>query len=128
MDGCKTPKHLFDENSSFEPFKRHSKHLRILNRLVAWVEGRGLRYEADPRHVEQMVRDVGVFEGRVSKVPGAKAVRHKESEEDKTEDIARRKRDGTLGKEGNPNAGGECHAKAGYALQSCSGALKLHRS
>ena len=33
------------------------KELRFLNRVVRWTQ-EGIKYEADPRHVEQLIRDL----------------------------------------------------------------------
>ena len=30
----------------------------ILNRLVEWVEGKGISYEADPRHTQLLIREI----------------------------------------------------------------------
>ena len=50
---------------------RDSKEMRVLNRLLH-VEEHGLVYEPDPRHVELLVRDLGL-EGRSSRAaPGEK--------------------------------------------------------
>ena len=41
------------------PEKRHSKQLRILNRIISWG-GDGITYEADQRHAEILVKEMGV--------------------------------------------------------------------
>ena len=35
-----------------------SKSAGILNRLVEWVEGKGITYEADPRHAQLLIREI----------------------------------------------------------------------
>ena len=32
--------------------------VRILNKLVEWVEGKGITYEADPRHAQLLIREM----------------------------------------------------------------------
>ena len=41
------------------PEVNDDKEIRILNRIVHWTEG-GIWYEPDPRHVELMLRDLGL--------------------------------------------------------------------
>ena len=41
------------------PEKQDDKHMRILNRCVEWGT-RGLKYEADPRHAEILIRELGL--------------------------------------------------------------------
>ena len=43
------------------------RELRLLNRVIRWTP-QGLIYEADPRHVEQLIRDLEQFGGEVSAV------------------------------------------------------------
>eukprot|EP00969_Alexandrium_andersonii_P182542 8065545-Alexandrium_andersonii.AAC.1 len=38
------------------------KEVRLLNRIIRWTPS-GLRYEADPRHAEQLVRDLLLASG-----------------------------------------------------------------
>ena len=45
----------------------------ILNRIVRWSED-CLLYEADPRHVEKLLRDMGMEDCKPLTVPGVKAV------------------------------------------------------
>ena len=47
------------------------KQARILNRIVTWNEW-GLQYEADPRHAEILVRELGVTEKEAVVTPGVK--------------------------------------------------------
>ena len=44
----------------------------MLNKIIRVTDG-GLELEADPRHAELVVRELGVDNCRVSKVPGSKA-------------------------------------------------------
>ena len=44
------------------PDEEDDKHIRVLNRVVEWTS-KGLRYEADQRHAEIVVRDAGLKEG-----------------------------------------------------------------
>ena len=52
------------------------KEVRILNRIVRWGED-GVEMEADPRHAEIVVRDLGLSDAKCSRVPGTKEVRKK---------------------------------------------------
>jgi len=64
-----TDKFLIKEVGRLGPGSRHLQELRVLNRVLRWTP-RGLRYEADPRHAEILVR--GVAEGlRPVATPGA---------------------------------------------------------
>ena len=44
------------------------KHLRILNRIITWEAG-GIAWEADPRHHEIMIRQLGLVGGKALKLP-----------------------------------------------------------
>ena len=73
-----------------------AKDARILNRMLKWHDGIGVSYEADPRHVEAIVRDTGVENMQTLTCPAVKETRT-ESEEDRREDIFRKKEAGKLG-------------------------------
>ena len=45
--------------------------MRILNRIIRWTEA-GLRIEADPRHVEILINEMGLNESNSVKTPGVK--------------------------------------------------------
>ena len=48
------------------------KEAKILNRVIRWTEA-GLEYEADPRQLEQLLRDLGLDEGvKAVSAPGVK--------------------------------------------------------
>ena len=109
------------------PLAKHAKQTHILNRLVSWVEGRGIQYEADPRHVERMVLDTGVGDMKDAKVPGANvysrdgdAAPDGETEELKMKDILGKKSRGVLGKERNPNAGQELSPQQTHCIELSS--------
>ena len=54
------------------PEKHDDKHMRILNRCVEWGPD-GIKYEADPRHAEIIVRELGLDKSSsVISTPGAK--------------------------------------------------------
>ena len=53
------------------PRKEDQKEMRVLNRVVTWDE-RGLRYEADQRHVEILVNQLGLGESKSLATPGDK--------------------------------------------------------
>ena len=61
------------------PEPTDDKQIRILNRLIEWTED--IWYEADPRHAELIIRDMGF--GRESKTlctPGERKVVHEETD------------------------------------------------
>ena len=62
--------------------KSDDKEIRILNRIVK-ITSTGLTYEADPRHVEMLARDMGMDEGKSVVTPGIKEPY--EAEEEVTE-------------------------------------------
>ena len=45
--------------------------MRILNKVVRWTP-EGVELEADPRHAELVVRELGLENARASRVPGVK--------------------------------------------------------
>ena len=51
--------------------KNDDKCMRILNRIVRWTDA-GLRVEADPRHVEILIKEMGLGEANAVKTPGVK--------------------------------------------------------
>ena len=57
--------------------------MRVLNRLITWCPGEGIKYEADPRHAQILIKEV--LEGRNKKAVVTPAVRV-ESETDKTKE------------------------------------------
>ena len=53
------------------------KEIKVLNKIIRLTDS-GLEPEADPRHAELVVRELGVENCRVSKVPGSKATGERE--------------------------------------------------
>ena len=53
------------------PDKTDDKEISILNRVVRWTED-GILYEADPRHVEKLLRDLGMENCKPLSTPGVK--------------------------------------------------------
>ena len=47
------------------------REIRVLNKIVRYTDA-GIELEADPRHAEIVVRDLGLTGGKISKVPGSK--------------------------------------------------------
>ena len=45
--------------------------MRILNKVVS-IDNAGVHLEADPRHAERVIQEMGVSDGKVSTVPGSK--------------------------------------------------------
>ena len=58
--------------------KSDVQEVRILNKVVRWTDV-GIELEADPRHAEIVVRELGLLEGgAISKCPGVKAAKVEE--------------------------------------------------
>ena len=47
------------------------REIRVLNKVVRYTDA-GIELEADPRHAEIVVRDLGLTDSKISKVPGSK--------------------------------------------------------
>ena len=63
---------LIKVRATLGPEPSDDKEVSILNRVVRWTED-CLLYEADPRHVEKLLRDMGMEECKTLTVPGIKA-------------------------------------------------------
>ncbi len=72
-----------------------AREARILNRIIRLHPGQGITIEADPRHVEIMVKDAGLEKVTGLKVPAVNDDDN-ETEEQKAKDIQNRKEAGTL--------------------------------
>ena len=46
--------------------------IKIVNRIVTWDGARGFVYEADPRHVEIVIEQLGLQEAKPVATPGTK--------------------------------------------------------
>ena len=53
------------------PHKDQKKEIRILNRVIKWSE-LGITYEADQRHAEIVVRELGLEEAKAAPTPGTR--------------------------------------------------------
>ena len=54
------------------PDEGQSKQIKILNRVVTWDGSKGLIYEADPRHVEILIKQLGLEQSKTVTTPGTK--------------------------------------------------------
>ena len=54
------------------PNKEHMKEVKILNRIVTWKQHQGITYEADPRHVEIILEQLGLGEAKMVSTPGTR--------------------------------------------------------
>jgi len=61
--------------------KSDKREVKILNRIMTWRDGE-VTWEADPRHAEALIRDLGVQHESVLTVPGSKPPKGKEEEEE----------------------------------------------
>jgi hypothetical protein len=77
------------------PCQGDQKSMRILNRVVEWSED-GIRYEADQRHAEIIVKHLGLEgESRSMCTPGVKGIKGSE-EEEKELDVVLGSHDATM--------------------------------
>ena len=53
------------------PEETHKQEVRVLNRVISWKED-GIQYEADPRHVEIALCELGLDKANEICSPGAK--------------------------------------------------------
>ena len=53
------------------PKKEHKQEVRILNRVIKWTD-HGITYEADQRHAEIVVRDLGLEDAKPAPTPGTR--------------------------------------------------------
>ena len=51
------------------PDENHQREVRIFNRIILY-EDVGIGYEADPRHVETMIEELGFKESTIVNTPG----------------------------------------------------------
>ena len=63
-----------------------SVEIRFLNRVVRWDAKFGLKLEADPRHAEAVIRELGIEDAKSTATPECKAVVKKEEEADDAEE------------------------------------------
>ena len=61
----------FTESARLGPASVDDKEIRVLNRVVRWTD-EGIEYEADPRHAEQIVRDLDLLGSKPVTAPGLK--------------------------------------------------------
>ena len=54
------------------PGKDNLQQLRILNRIITWSDVGGIGYEADPRHVELILKQLQLAEAKTVSTPGTK--------------------------------------------------------
>ena len=70
--------------------------VKVLKRILTWVPGKGIAYEANPKHVKEMISGTGVGDMKPLAAPVVKEGKQ-ETEEEKEEDITRRRKEGRLG-------------------------------
>ena len=54
----------------------HEQQLKIFNRIVTWHNHRGITYEADPRHAELVIEQLGLQKASTVSTPGTRAEGH----------------------------------------------------
>ena len=60
------------EQGTLGPEKGDAKSVRSLNKLVRWLDGVGVELEADPRHAELIISELGLTEAKPVATPGTK--------------------------------------------------------
>ena len=60
------------EQGTLGPEKGDAKSVRSLNKLVRWVDGVGVELEADPRHAELIISELGLTEAIPVATPGTR--------------------------------------------------------
>ena len=69
------------------PGDDHAREVKILNRIIQWSDINGISYEADPRHIEIILEQLGLKEASPVSTPGTKEEgRTKLGNEDKLDD------------------------------------------
>ena len=71
MKSAMGEKYELTESARPGPSSCDDKEVRVLNRIVRWTS-EGVEYEADPRHVEQIVRDLDLIGAKPVTTPGLK--------------------------------------------------------
>ena len=66
--------------------KGEEQQVAILGRMLEWTED-GITYEADPRHVEMLVRDLKVDGMKTVVTPGVKEEPKASEQEEKFDDL-----------------------------------------
>ena len=77
------------------------KQTYILNRKISWHIGEGISYEADPKHAQTRIENMGAKDLKPLAVPIVKE--QSEAEGAKEEDVKRRKAEGKLGEKPKPD-------------------------
>ena len=78
------------------PGPNDAKEISMLNRIVRWTP-RGIEYEADPRQVEKLLREIELEGANGAVTPGVKALSHQvEAETDLPEKEFTRFRKGLI--------------------------------
>ena len=106
-------KSLLIKTQVLGPDRGQQSQVRMLNRLLTWEKGVGIYLEADTRHVDKVVEELNVGHLKPLKVLGTRVYgKHPaddddndddsdtmESDDQKTQDIAKKKSVGMLGKQ-----------------------------
>lgn len=58
------------------PGKEHSQQLEVLNRIIPWHDHRGITYEADPRHAELVIEQLGPKDASIVSTPSTREEGH----------------------------------------------------
>ena len=77
MDNCMR-EHFELKTEILGPGANEVKEIRILNRVLRWEEN-GISWEADQRHAELIVQQLGLIEARAVTSPGSKDEERRET-------------------------------------------------
>ena len=88
------------------PGAKHQKSIRVLNRVLSWTSD-GIEYEADQRHADIVVSELGLKEAKPVKTPG--------------EDAQPWQENGGEAELSYDMAGGTCHWRLGQTILQQTG-------
>ena len=60
------------KTQAFGHEKEHLTEVKALNVIIGWDGSKGISYEADPRHIEIIVKQLGLNDSKFVSTPGAK--------------------------------------------------------
>ena len=76
------------ENGTLGPEKGDDKAVSSLNKLIRYVDGVGIEVEADPRHAELIIAELGLDDAKAVMTPGTKEPDNTPEAEERLEDPA----------------------------------------
>ena len=80
FESCLKKRYQYKMRGRIGPRSTDSRECRVLNRYIRWPEGRDPEYEADPRHAQVILRDLGIEGGKEVTSPIVKRDLHNDGE------------------------------------------------